>query len=133
MASKIQTYAELQRMIRKAPREQHPEWIGADGKCDLCDVYEARFAELLVVFAQRSAGAKIAGRGPVHAETLRRRSQFYSYPVSQQCRAGESRPMSSTNVEPSGTRVRAFGRLRGCQNFVPKEISRHVKCRSSKA
>ena len=24
-------------------------------------------------------------------------------------------------------------RLRGCQNFVPKEISRHVKCRSSNA
>ena len=81
MASKIQTYAELQRMIRKAPREQHPEWIGADGKCDLCDVYEARFAELLVVFAQPSAGAKIPGRVPVRAETLRRRSQFYSHPV----------------------------------------------------
>jgi hypothetical protein len=81
MASKIQTYVELQRMIRKALREQHPEWIGADGKCTHCDVYEARFAELLVVFAQPSAGAKIAGRGPVRAETLRRRSQFYSHPV----------------------------------------------------
>ena len=68
-------------MIRKALREQHPEWIGADGKCTLCDVYEARLAELLVVFAQRSAGAKIAGRGPVRAGTLRRRSQFYSHPV----------------------------------------------------
>jgi hypothetical protein len=79
MSSKIKTYAELQRMIRKALREQHPEWIGADGT--LCDVYEARFAELLVVFAQRSAGAKIAGRGPVRAETLRRRTQFYSHPV----------------------------------------------------
>jgi hypothetical protein len=81
MSSKIKTYAELQRMIRKALREQHPEWIGADGKCTLCDVYEARFAELLVVFAQPSAGAKIAGRGPVRAETLRRRSQFYSHPI----------------------------------------------------
>ena len=27
MSSKIQTYAELQKMIRKALREQHPEWI----------------------------------------------------------------------------------------------------------
>ena len=81
MASKIESYAELQRMIRKALREQHPEWIGADGKCTLGDVYEARFAELLVFFAQPSAGAKIPGRGPVRAETLRRRSQFYSHPV----------------------------------------------------
>ena len=81
MSSKIQTYAELQRMIRKALREQHPEWIGADGKWALCDVYEARFAKLLRIAAQRSAGAKIAGRGPIHAETLRRRSQFYSHPV----------------------------------------------------
>jgi hypothetical protein len=54
-------------------------------------------------------------------------------PSSRGCRAGEPGPMSSTNVEPSGTRVRAFGRLRGCQNFVPKEIARHVKCRSSNA
>ena len=47
MSSKIQTYAELQRMIRKALREQHPEWIGAGGKCTLCDPYEVRFARLL--------------------------------------------------------------------------------------
>ena len=53
-------------------------------------VYEARFAELLVVFAQRSAGAKIAGRGPVRAETLRRRSQFYSHPVLEV--AGQGNP-----------------------------------------
>ena len=81
MSSKIQTYAELQKMIRKALREQHPEWIDANGKCTLCDSYEARFAKLVRIFAHRSAGAKIAGRGPVRAETLRRRSQFYSYPV----------------------------------------------------
>ena len=69
MSSKIQSYAELQKMIRKALREQHPEWIDADGKCTLYDSYEARFAKLLRIFAQRSAGARIAGRGPVHAET----------------------------------------------------------------
>ena len=60
MASKIQTYAELQRMIRKALRDQHPEWIGIDGKYNLCDVYEARFAKLLRIFAQHAAGAKAA-------------------------------------------------------------------------
>ena len=47
MSSKIKTYAELQRMIRKALREQHPEWIDANGECTLCDSYEARFAKLL--------------------------------------------------------------------------------------
>jgi hypothetical protein len=81
MSSKIQTYVELQRMIRKALRAQHPEWIDLDGKCNLCDVYEARLAELLRIFAQRSAVAKIVGPGPVRAETLRRQSQSYSHPV----------------------------------------------------
>jgi hypothetical protein len=81
MASRIRTYAELQKMIRKALREQHPEWIDIDGECNLCDVYEARFAKLLRIFARHEAGAKIAGRGPVRAETLRGRSQFSSHPV----------------------------------------------------
>jgi hypothetical protein len=90
MSCRIQTYAELQRMIRKALGEQHPEWLGADGECTLCDVYEARFAKLLRIFAQRSAGAKIVGRGPVRAETLPRRSQFYSYPVLDS--AGQGNP-----------------------------------------
>jgi hypothetical protein len=58
MSSKIQTYAELQKIIRKALREQHPEWIDANGKCRLCDSYEARLAELLAVFASSAAGAE---------------------------------------------------------------------------
>jgi hypothetical protein len=81
MASRIRTYAELQKMIRKALREQHPEWIDSNGKCTLCDLYEARFAKLLRIFARHEAGAKIAGRGPVRAENLRGRSQFSSHPV----------------------------------------------------
>ena len=70
MSPKIQSYAELQRMIRKALREQHPEWIDIDGECNLCDVYEARFAKLLRIFARHEAGAKIARREPVVAESL---------------------------------------------------------------
>jgi hypothetical protein len=73
MSSKIKTYAELQRMIRKALREQHPEWIGADGKCTLCDVYEARFAKLLGLFAQHAAGAKVARAEALNAS----RRKFY--------------------------------------------------------
>jgi hypothetical protein len=59
MSAKIQTYAGLQKMIRKALREQHPEWSDANGKYTLCDFYEARFAYLLVVFASAAAGAKV--------------------------------------------------------------------------
>ena len=51
MSAKIQTYADLQKMMRKALREQHPEWVDANGKCALCDSYEARFAYLLDVCA----------------------------------------------------------------------------------
>jgi hypothetical protein len=50
MLTKIKTYAGLQKMIRKALREQNPEWIDAHGKSAICDSYEARFAELLVLF-----------------------------------------------------------------------------------
>jgi hypothetical protein len=46
-------------MIRKTLREQHPEWVDANGKCALCDAYEARFAYLLGVFASAAAGAKV--------------------------------------------------------------------------
>jgi hypothetical protein len=60
MSSNIQTYAELQRMIRKALREQNPEWIDANGTCSRCDSYEARFAKLLGRFAQHAPGAKVA-------------------------------------------------------------------------
>jgi hypothetical protein len=68
-------------MIRKALREQHPEWIDIEGECNLCDVYEARFAKLLRIFARHETGAKIARRGPVAAESLSRQPQFYSHPV----------------------------------------------------
>jgi hypothetical protein len=51
MSAKVQTYADLQKMIRKALREQHPDWVDANGKCTLCDWYEARLAYLLDVFA----------------------------------------------------------------------------------
>jgi queuine/archaeosine tRNA-ribosyltransferase len=43
-------YAELQRQIRDALREQHPEWIEQDGDCPTCQSYESRFAQLLELF-----------------------------------------------------------------------------------
>ena len=86
MSSKIQTYAELQRMIRKALREQHPEWIGADGKCTLCDVYEARFAKLLRIFARhdqlarRSPGEGLSTQKPYDVGLNFTRTQFSTVP-----------------------------------------------------
>jgi hypothetical protein len=50
----IRTYAELQRHVQDALREQHPDWIGPNGDCSAYDVYERRFAELLALFAKKS-------------------------------------------------------------------------------
>ncbi len=44
------SYAEPQRQIRDALREQHPKWIEQDGDCPSCESYESRFAELLELF-----------------------------------------------------------------------------------
>jgi hypothetical protein len=43
----IRSYTDLQRLIHKALRIEHPEWIGPDGESEMCDFYEARFAKLL--------------------------------------------------------------------------------------
>jgi hypothetical protein len=50
---KIRTYAELQRYVQIALREQHPDWIGPDGDCSTYNFYEKRFAELLALFAEK--------------------------------------------------------------------------------
>jgi hypothetical protein len=44
------SYVQLQRQIRDALREQHPEWIEKNGDCPTCESYESRFAELLNIF-----------------------------------------------------------------------------------
>lgn len=51
----IQTYAELQERMRRALREQHPEWLQPDGDSAICEAYEKRFAELLALFTKRKA------------------------------------------------------------------------------
>jgi hypothetical protein len=50
---KIRTYAELQRYMQIALREQHPDWIGPDGDCSAYKSYEKRFAELLTLLLQK--------------------------------------------------------------------------------
>ena len=59
MSAKIQSYAELQTMIRKALPEQHP-WIDASGKCALCKAYQVRLAYLVGVVASAEADAKVS-------------------------------------------------------------------------
>ena len=52
MHNEIRTYAELQRHMRDALREQHPEWVEPDGNSPTCHSYERQFAELLALFAK---------------------------------------------------------------------------------
>jgi hypothetical protein len=58
MQNEIQTYAELQEQMRKALREQNPEWTEPNGECPSLHFYERRFAELLAIFAKRAANAR---------------------------------------------------------------------------
>jgi hypothetical protein len=44
---KIACYADLQKLIHDALRVQHPEWVGLNGESEMCEFYEARFAQLL--------------------------------------------------------------------------------------
>ena len=53
MEDEIRTYAELQEQMHDALREQHPEWIEANGECSACQVYERRFAEQLELFGKK--------------------------------------------------------------------------------
>jgi len=50
MTEEISTYDDLQREMHKALRVQHPEWIQPDGESPICDLYDARFVELLNFF-----------------------------------------------------------------------------------
>lgn len=57
MSDEVPSYISLQKDIHEALRIQHPEWVEADGRSPTCDLYEARFAELLRRFgadAERS-------------------------------------------------------------------------------
>jgi hypothetical protein len=56
MATEIRNYTELRRKIGDALRSEHPEWIEPGGTSPRCDYYEARFAEILNLFAAREEG-----------------------------------------------------------------------------
>jgi len=53
MQDEIQNYAELQEQMHDALREQHPDWVEANGECSACQLYERRFAEQLERFAKQ--------------------------------------------------------------------------------
>jgi hypothetical protein len=57
MHNEIRTYAELQRQLHYALREQNPEWIEPGGDSPICRSYERRLAELLALFANSGRDA----------------------------------------------------------------------------
>lgn len=63
-AAEVAAYAELQREIHVALRAQHPEWILPNGDSPTCDLYEARFAELLMQLPP--AGSRVMNQYNIH-------------------------------------------------------------------
>jgi hypothetical protein len=45
----VQAYVQLQRQMHEALLREHPEWVGPNGDCPMCEAYESRLAELLGV------------------------------------------------------------------------------------
>ena len=43
----VQGYLQLQREVHEALLKEHPEWVGPNGECPMCEIYESRLAELL--------------------------------------------------------------------------------------
>jgi len=54
MTHEIHTYTELRQLIHNDLRIQHPEWIQANGKCPICDSYEALLMEELDSLGEQS-------------------------------------------------------------------------------
>jgi hypothetical protein len=52
MQKEIRTYAELEKQMRDALREQHPDWVDPNGDCPTCRIYEERFAQQLALCAK---------------------------------------------------------------------------------
>ncbi len=49
MSYDIRSYAELRERMHEALRNEHPEWLEADGSSPMLELYDARFAELLAI------------------------------------------------------------------------------------
>jgi hypothetical protein len=75
MTDEIRTYSELQKLMHDALRNQHPEWIEANGTSPLLESYDARFADLLTLFSFDSGSQKTHRRSRV----LRRRGYERSF------------------------------------------------------
>jgi hypothetical protein len=70
--NRLSTFAWLKDLMREALRTQHPEWVQPDGKSPICDGYEARLTELLVMAAGRcdTREAPVPRAQTFNAETL---------------------------------------------------------------
>ena len=47
MNTRTFTYTRLVKDVHHLLRARHPEWIEANGQSPMCDLYEARFVEVL--------------------------------------------------------------------------------------
>jgi hypothetical protein len=50
MSQQIHSYSELQQQIHQDLRAQHPEWVEPNGNSPICDSYEQRLAELIMMY-----------------------------------------------------------------------------------
>ena len=57
---KISTYTELRQQIHDDLRNQHPEWIEANGESPMCDFYETRLMKLLDSFRRTESNESVA-------------------------------------------------------------------------
>ena len=56
MNKKTLTYADLVTLVHHSLRARHPEWIKPDGQSLICELYEARFAEVLQLCMEPTDG-----------------------------------------------------------------------------
>jgi hypothetical protein len=67
MQKEIRTYAELQKQMRDALGEQHPDWVDPNGDCPTCRIYEERFNQQLALCAFRAeSGASYFSASRAH-------------------------------------------------------------------
>jgi hypothetical protein len=80
LAVEAPPYVALQREMHDALRAQHPEWILPNGDCPTGELYDARFAELLIQLSRPYQPLDIdaTSRGPKGPRGLNQRNTLPS-------------------------------------------------------
>jgi hypothetical protein len=72
VANEVPGYTQLQQQIHDGLRAQHPEWVQPNGDSPICNCYESRFAELLLILARDSVNKKCVKIGNICGATSTR-------------------------------------------------------------